>query len=40
MSFFIPTGIATLFALLVRIWGTIGEVGYFAIFLGKVKKYL
>lgn len=39
-SFLMPAGIAALVALLVRIWGTIGEVGYFAIFLGKMKKYL
>jgi hypothetical protein len=40
LSTLLPSGIATLCALVVRIWGTIGEVGYFVIFLGKMKKYL
>jgi glycosyltransferase 2 family protein len=36
----LPPGIAVLGALIVRIWGTIGELGYFLIFVGKMKRYL
>lgn len=40
LGFIVPSGIAVLIALLVRIWGTIGEIAFFSLFLGKVKKYL
>jgi uncharacterized membrane protein YbhN (UPF0104 family) len=40
LTFIVPTGIATLVALIVRIWGTIGEILYSLIFIGKIKKYL
>ncbi len=40
LTFIVPTGIATLVAIIVRIWGTIGEILYSLIFIGKIKKYL
>lgn len=40
LAFLIPAGIATITSLLVRVWGTIGELLYFFAFSGKIKKYL
>jgi len=40
LTFLMPSGFAILVALIVRIWGTIGEVIFFTLFLGKIKKYL
>jgi uncharacterized membrane protein YbhN (UPF0104 family) len=40
LTFLMPGGIATLVSLLVRIWGTIGEVAFALIFISKIKKYL
>jgi uncharacterized membrane protein YbhN (UPF0104 family) len=36
----LPSGVSVLGALVVRIWGTIGELLYFLIFSTKIKKYL
>ncbi|MEO0132521.1 MAG: lysylphosphatidylglycerol synthase transmembrane domain-containing protein [candidate division WOR-3 bacterium] len=40
LSFILPSGIAAITAILVRIWGTIGEIFYFLIYLRSLKKYL
>ncbi|MEO0075546.1 MAG: lysylphosphatidylglycerol synthase domain-containing protein [candidate division WOR-3 bacterium] len=40
LSYILPVGIAAISSLLVRIWGTIGELLYFLIFSTKLKKYL
>jgi len=36
----LPSGVSVLGALIVRIWGTIGELLYFLIYSAKLKKYL
>ncbi|MCS7258965.1 MAG: lysylphosphatidylglycerol synthase domain-containing protein [candidate division WOR-3 bacterium] len=40
LSFILPTSIAAISAILVRIWGTIGEILYFFVYSTKIKKYL
>ena len=40
LTFIMPSGIAILVALVIRLWGTISEVIFFSLFLGKIKKYL
>jgi uncharacterized membrane protein YbhN (UPF0104 family) len=40
LSFFLPPGVAAITSILVRIWGTIGELIYFLFFSAKLKKYL
>lgn len=40
LTFLMPTGIATLVVLIVRIWGTIAEITFSLIFLKSIKKYL
>lgn len=40
LALLMPAGIALIASLLVRIWGTIGELLYFLIYLTKIKKYL
>jgi uncharacterized membrane protein YbhN (UPF0104 family) len=39
-SLAIPSAIAILISLIIRLWGTVGEVLYFLIYLKNLKKYL
>lgn len=39
LSFIVPSGIAVIISLVVRIWGTIAEIIFSLIFLGSIRKY-
>jgi glycosyltransferase 2 family protein len=39
-SFFMPTGIGIIVAIIMRLWGTTGEIILFAIFAKNIKKYI